>query len=372
MDFELSDERRMLAETAERYLADQYPMARRHKAAAEPSGFDADAWAEMAELGLVAALLPPEAGGLGGMGEDLLVVFERLGRAAVVEPFLAQLLGATALQAVDADTDWEAVAEGRLRLAFAHTEPGTRFESAHVATRAVPTETGWRLTGRKTVVLNGDSADRILVSARIGGDDTDADGIGLFLVDGTNLERRGYGTVEGGQAADLTLADTAAQALGAPGEALPAIEATLARGALAVSAEALGLMEVCKDTTLDYLKTRSQFGRPIGAFQALQHRMVDMLLEIEQARSAVMLAAGLADSPSPEATRALHAAKHLVGRTGRLVAEEAIQLHGGIAMTWEYDLPHYAKRLVMIDHLFGDTDHHLERFIAMAGAEGVT
>ncbi|MEM9147497.1 MAG: acyl-CoA dehydrogenase [Pseudomonadota bacterium] len=370
MDFELSDERRMLAETAERYLAAEYPMARRHKAAAEPAGFDRAAWEEMAELGLVAALLPPEAGGLGGRGEDLLVVFERLGRAAVVEPFLAQLLGATAIRETGAAADWEPIAEGRRRLAFAHSEPGGRFETAHVTTRAVAEGEAWHLTGAKTVALNADAADAIVVSARLDGAAQDPDGLGLFLVEGTapGLTRRGYGTVEGGQAADLTLTQAPAQPLGRPGQALPVIETVLARGALAVSAEALGLMEVCKDTTLEYLKTRSQFGRPIGAFQALQHRMVDMLLEIEQARSAVMLAAGLADSPGPDAARALHAAKHLVGRVGRQVAEEAIQLHGGIAMTWEYDLPHFAKRLVMIDHLFGDTDHHLERFLSLEGA----
>ncbi|MEL6481286.1 MAG: acyl-CoA dehydrogenase, partial [Pseudomonadota bacterium] len=225
-------------------------------------------------------------------------------------------------------------------------------------------------TGHKAVVLNGDVAAHLVVSARVAGAVEDEDGIALFLVDAdaTGLERRAYGMVEGGRAAEVTLEATPARLLVGPGEGFAILEETLARGALALSAEAVGLMDVCKEMTLDYLKGRTQFGRPIATFQALQHRMVDLWLEVEQARSAVMYAAAMLDGPREGRERAVAAAKHLAGRVGRLVAEESIQLHGGIAMTWEYALPHFAKRLVMIDHMLGDTDHHARRFMAFGGA----
>ncbi|MEM8759241.1 MAG: acyl-CoA dehydrogenase [Pseudomonadota bacterium] len=370
MDFELSDERRMLAETAERWLREQYPLKRRQAAAAMPEGFDRAVWAELAELGLVGALFPPEAGGFGGTGEDLMVVFDAIGRGLVVEPFLATgVLGAWPLVAAGEPAILEQAVEGKRLIAFAHTEPGGRYRPAHVATRAQGEGEVWRLTGEKAVVLNGDSADLLVVSARVAADTEDEHGIGLFLVDAgaEGLSRRSYGTVEGGRAAEVVLEGVRARPLGAPGEAFPVIEETLARGAVALSAEAVAIMDVCKEATLDYLKTRTQFGRPIGAFQVLQHRMVDLYLEVEQARSALLLAAAMLGAPRVARERAVSAAKHLAGRVGRLVAEEAIQLHGGIAMTWEYDLPHYAKRLVMIDHLLGDTDHHARRFMGFGG-----
>ncbi|MEM6357092.1 MAG: acyl-CoA dehydrogenase [Pseudomonadota bacterium] len=371
MDFELSEERRMLADTATRWLREQYPLERRMKAAEAPEGFDRAAWSDMADLGLVGALLPPEAGGFGGTGEDLMVVFDALGRGLSVEPFLASaVLGAWPLHRAGEAALLEDVAEGKTLLALAHGEPGARYRAARVVTRAEEGPDGWRLTGHKAVVLNGDAADHLMVSARIVGDVEDEEGIALFLVDAdaSGLERRAYGTVEGGRAADLMLEATPARPLIGPDKGFAVLEETLARGALALSAEAIGLMDVCKDMTLDYLKGRTQFGRAIGSFQALQHRMVDLCLEIEQARSAVMYGAAMLDGPREGRERTVAAAKHLAGRVGRLVAEESIQLHGGIAMTWEYALPHYAKRLVMIDHLLGDTDHHARRFMAFGGA----
>jgi alkylation response protein AidB-like acyl-CoA dehydrogenase len=262
------------------------------------------------------------------------------------------------------------VIAGTRTLALAHGEPDSRYALSRVATVAAPVGDGWRLTGVKSVALNADSADLLVVSARVSGAVDAADGVGLFLVDAAaqGVARRGYGGVEGSRAAEVTLSDAPAAALGEPGRAFPVLEETLARGALALSAEAVGVMEVCKDMTLDYLKSRKQFGRAIGSFQALQHRMVDMVIEIEMARSAVMLAAGTLEGDRLTRERNVAAAKHLAGRVGRLVAEESIQLHGGIAMTWDYALPHYAKRLVMIDHLLGDTDTQLERFIALGAA----
>ncbi|MCL5775945.1 acyl-CoA dehydrogenase [Limibaculum sp. FT325] len=371
MDFTLSEERRMLADTAARFLADRYDIATRHRAAAAPEGFDRKLWAEMADLGLIGALVPPEAGGFGGAGEDVALVFEHLGRALVVEPFLASgILGLWPLVRAGESDLVEAVIAGRTLVALAHGEPESRYAVHEVATRANEGD-GWRLTGRKSVVINGDSADLLVVSARVSGDLDAPEGLALFLVDpaAPGVTRRGYGTVEGGRAAEITLDSAPARPLGEPGQAFALIEEAIGRGTLALAAEAVGLMEVCKDTTLDYLKTRKQFGKPLGAFQALQHRMVEMVLEIEQARSAVMLAAGTHQADRLTRERNVAAAKHLTGRVGRRVAEEAIQLHGGIAMTWEYPMSHYAKRLVMLDHLLGDTDHHLDRFIRL-GREG--
>ena len=375
MDFGLSDDRRMVRDTVERFVRERYPIETRHAHAALDGGFNRATWAEFAELGLIGALLPEDAGGFGGAGEDILVVMEALGRGLVVEPFLATaVLGATPIVLTGTQAQravLEDVAAGGTLLAFAHGEPESRYALAGVATTAERAGSNWVLRGQKAVVLNGDTADRLVVSARTGGAPGDAAGLALFLIDvaADGVDRRGYATVDGGRAAEIALdgvevGDDAA--LGTPGDAYPVIERTIGRGVLALCAEALGLMEVCRDVTLDYLKTRKQFGRELGAFQALQHRMVDLCLEIEQARSATMLAAARLEGQGKERERALSAAKNLIGRAGRLVAEESIQLHGGIGMTWEYALPHFAKRLVMIDHQLGDADFHLERFIAYA------
>ena len=366
MDFNLSNERQMLKDTAERFIRERYPLATRHEAVGRDIGFSRQMWAEFAELGLIGALLPPEAGGLGGTGEDIALVFEALGRGLVVEPFLATgVLGIWPLiEAGDTETPAQVI-EGRRLLAFAHGESGGRYGPSHVRTRAVQGGDGWQVTGAKAVVLNGCAADRLIVSARVSGEVADEAGLALFGIDphAEGVALRSYSTIDEGTAAEIALGDVAATPIGTPGEAYPVIERTLGRGVLALSAEALGAMEVARDLTLDYLRTRVQFGQPIGANQALQHRMVDLMLEIEQLRSAVMLAASSLGAARPARERALSAAKHLAGRVGRLVAEEAIQMHGGIGMTWEAAVAHYAKRIVMIDHLLGDTDHHLERFI---------
>lgn len=368
MDFSLSEDQRLLKDTVDRLVRERYPFAARQQAAASEEGFSREAWAAFAELGLLAVPVPEAHGGLGGGGIELMVVAEAFGRGLVVEPYLATVVLGGALVELAGSTAQQAellprIAAGETLLAFAHGEPQGRYELAHVATRAE----GGRITGRKSVVLNGDSADTLIVSARAAGDPTDADGIGLYLVPrgAAGLTVRGNATIDGGRSAEIVLDGVAAEPLGEPGRAYPAIEAAVARGIAFLAAEAVGAMEVACDTTLDYLKTRTQFGRAIGSFQALQHRMVDMRTELEQSRSMAILAAARLDAGRLERERAVSAAKVTVGRAGRHVAEEAIQLHGGIAMTWEYSLSHYAKRLVMIDHLLGDVDHHLERFAAL-------
>lgn len=356
MNFDLTEERQMVQDTLRRYLRDKYTTQVRNAILDSEAGMSADIWAELAELGILGALFTQAQGGFGGAGFDIAVVFEELGRAGVVEPVLdSALLGGRLLAAAGKVDMVEQVIAGTLHLAVAHGEPGGRYDVDHIHTIA----DGSRLVGRKAVVMNAEAADHMIVSAR------DGDAVALYLVarDATGLDVQGYPLLAGGRAAEVTLDNTPAQPLGL---GLEAYRAASDLALVAICAETLGAMQTATQLTKDYLMTRKQFGRPIGTFQALAHRMADLLIELEQARSAVINAAGYLDAP--ESDLHLSATKNLMGRIGRLVAEEAIQLHGGIAMTQEYELAHIAKRIVMADHRFGDTDFHLERFIALSAA----
>jgi alkylation response protein AidB-like acyl-CoA dehydrogenase len=373
MNFEHTEERRMLADTLNRYVAEQYGFETRDRIAKSPRGYSPEQWQQFAELGVIGALFSEADGGFGGAAFDVAVVFEALGRGLVVEPFLGTLLAGSAIAHAGTETQKALLAEiiGGAKLAiFAHGEPEARYELARVQTRARRSDQGWVLDGAKAVVQHGEHADVFVVSARTSGAVDDETGISLFLVpaDAAGVSRRGYPTIDGGRAAELTLKGVAVDAnalLGEVGAGYVALEKAVGTGILALCAEALGAMDVAKEATLEYLRTRRQFGVPIGSFQALQHRMADMLLEIEQARSAVINAAAALAAERATRERALSAAKVTIGRIGTLVAEESIQMHGGIGMTWELPLAHYAKRLVMIDHQLGDEDHHLARYIAL-------
>ena len=377
MDFNLTEERQMLQDTLRRYLADKYTTKARNEILDSDAGMSATIWAELADLGVIGALFTEDQGGFGGAGFDITTVFEELGRAGVVEPFLDTAVLGGRLIAALGDADQQALLEqvigGTLHLAFAHGEPTSRYDLSRVETTAVQNGDEIVLNGRKAVVINAEAAGVLIVSARESGAADDAGGISLFLVpaDSAGMALRGYPMLAGGRAAEVTLDNLrlpASARLGAAGEAFPAIAAAAAAASVALSAEALGAMETATELTRGYLMTRQQFGRPIGTFQALQHRFSDLLIELEQARSAVINAAGhLADDPLSR-DRHIAAARNLIGRAGRLVAEEAIQMHGGIAMTQEYELAHIAKRIVMTDHRFGDTDYHLERFIELSAA----
>ncbi|MDN8000792.1 acyl-CoA dehydrogenase family protein [Burkholderia multivorans] len=376
MDFQHTEDRRMLADTLNRFIAEQYPFAVRDRIAQSADGFDRAMWRRFAELGAVGALFPEADGGFGGAGFDIAVVFECLGRGLVVEPFLGTLLAGRALSLAGGDAHramLAALIDGSASAAFAHDEPGSHYELTTVRTRAERTGDGWVLTGAKGVVDQAAQATFFVVSARVAGRDDDAAGIGLFVVpaNAAGVSLRDYRKIDGGRAAEVRFERVALPADAALGDhdgeqGAALLERVLGYGLLALSAEALGAMDVAKAHTLDYLRTRKQFGMPIGSFQALQHRMADLLLEVEQARSAVINAAAQLDAPRDVRERALAAAKYTIGRIGTLVAEESIQLHGGIGMTWELPLSHYAKRLVMIDHQLGDEDHHLARYIALS------
>ncbi len=370
MDFKLTEEQQMLQETAARLVRDAYTFDKREKFSASETGFSPEFWQQMGELGLTAIPFPEELGGFGGTGVENMLIMQELGRGITLEPYMESVILAGGLitqLGSDAQKDelLGAIASGELQAAVALDEPSSHYLLNDVQTTAKQDGSNWTLSGRKAVVIGGHTAGKILVSARTAGDVRDEKGISLFIVDpnGAGVSRRDYATVDGRKGCELFLDNAQGELLGEAGEAFAAITYQAGRGMAALCAEAIGAMEVACDVTLDYLKQRKQFGVPIGKFQALQHRMVDMRTELEQATSMTILAACVAsEEDSIERTRTLTAAKFLVNRSARKVAEEAIQLHGGIAMTWEYSLAHYAKRLVMISHQLGDDDHHLEAY----------
>ncbi len=373
MDFNLNDEQRMLQETVTRLVSTEYDIETRHKYSDSPEGFSREVWGKFAEMGLLGVPFGEDFGGFGGGGVELMVIMEAFGRGLVVEPYLATVvLGGTLIDKAGTEEQRQQylprIVEGDLLLAFAHGEPNSRYTLSQVETRAEKSGNGYKLNGHKSVVFNGDSADLLIVSARVAGGANDEDGIGLFLVDpkSAGVRVRGYKTVDGGRAAEVYLDNVEVGAdavLGEAGKAFPAIQEAAGRGITALCAEAVGIMDVQCNMTLDYIKQRKQFGVPIGSFQVLQHRMVDLYMRLEEARSMAILAACNDQLEDPqERQRVLSAAKLLIGQYGRFIAEQSIQMHGGIGMTWEYAGSHYAKRLVMIDHVLGDVDYHLQRY----------
>lgn len=352
MDFTPTDDRRMIADSFRRFLADTFPAEHRNKIAYEGACHDADAWAGLAELGILGALVTEDQGGFGGAGFDISTVFEEAGRALCPEPLLANLLALRLYAAFGQSERVEAIIAGAEKAAFAFDETDAFGDITQITTTA----SGDTLTGRKTVVYGGQAADWILVAAK-----SASGAIGVYEVKATDAEILSYPMIDGGGAAEVILDKTATTCLAE--DALDAIEAALDAGRLALCAEAVGAMDVMKDMTRDYLMQRQQFGRPIALFQALQHRLVDFSIEIEQARSIVIHAASKLETD--ERALAVAKAKNLIGRAGKLVAEECVQMHGGIGMTWEYAGSHYAKRLIMIDHQLGDTQDQLHKVMAL-------
>jgi pimeloyl-CoA dehydrogenase small subunit len=383
MDFDLTDEQRLLKDSVDRLIADHYQFEQRKKYLTEPDGWSRSAWKQYAELGLLGLPFAEQFGGFGGGPVETMIVMEAFGRGLVLEPYFATvILSGGLLRRAGSPAQQQAlipeIAQGKLKLAFAHVERQSRYNLADVATTARKDGTGWVLDGAKSIVQHGDCADRIVVTARVSGARADRTGVGLFLVDpsAAGVTRRGYPTQDGLRAAELTLSGVrvgAGDMLGQEGAALPAIEHVVDEAMAALCAEAVGAMQVMHETTLEYLKTRQQFGRPIGQFQVLQHRSVDMLVALEQARSMAMFAAVMAaEEDATERRRSMAAAKVQIGRSGRHIGQEAIQLHGGIGMTMEYKVGHYFKRMTMIDMLFGDADAHLASLAQLGGLFGNT
>jgi pimeloyl-CoA dehydrogenase small subunit len=368
MDFDLNDDQRLLKDSVDRLIADRYAFEQRKKYAREPDGWSQELWAQYAELGLLGLPFAEEHGGFGGGPVETMIVMEAFGRGLILEPYLATVtLGGGLVRRAGSAAQQAAllpeIAAGKLKLAFGHVERSSRYNLADVGVTARRNGAGWVLDGEKSVVLHGDCADKFLVTARTGGGRRDRHGIGVFLVDGKaqGVSRRPYPTQDGSRAAEIAFAGARAEdVLGDPAGGLPVAELVVDEAIAALCSEAVGVMAVMHETTVDYMKTRKQFGRAIGEFQVLQHRAVDMFVALEQARSMAMYATVMSDTAdAAERRRAMSAAKFQIGRSGKHIGQEAVQLHGGIAMTMEYKVGHYFKRMTMIDMLFGDADRHL-------------
>ncbi|MEX2473893.1 acyl-CoA dehydrogenase family protein [Marinobacter sp.] len=379
MDFRLNEEQQMLQDTVARLVRGEYSFEKRLEFSETELGFSADFWRQLSELGLTAVPFSEELGGFGGGGVEVQSVMTELGRGLCLEPYLQSvILGGGLIGQAGNDSQKEqwlaGIASGELKAAAALQEPQSFYNLNDVETRAEKSGDGYVLNGRKAVVTGGHCADLIIVSARTSGDSRDASGLSLFALspDTAGVDRRSYPTIDGSKGCDITLNNVQVGAdalLGTEGQAAEVIEYQAGRAVAGLCAEAVGVMEMTNELTLDYLKQRKQFGVPIGKFQVLQHRMVDMMSELEQARSMAILAASVADSEqNDERRRVLAAAKNVIGRAGQFISESGIQMHGGIGMTWEYNFAHYAKRLIAINHQLGDDDFHLERYASLLQA----
>jgi alkylation response protein AidB-like acyl-CoA dehydrogenase len=369
MNFSFTEEQVQLRDALRRVLAENYSFERRRASVRTAQACDPAVWRQFAELGILGLVIPEPLGGIGGDMVDAMVVMEELGRALVVEPFLSTaLVGASILARAGHASHQRllpAVAAGEIRLAFAHCERDSRWRPDAVATRAVRESGQWILDGHKAMVPDGAGAHHIVVSARA------AAGISLFLVPGTSerMTRAAFATHDGSGVAEITIDRVRLPAdalIGTEGGGLPLIEAASDVAIAGLCAEAVGAMDALVAMTLEYVKTRRQFGVPIGSFQALQHRLADMLLHVELARSLTCLVSTrLAAGDELARRRAVSAAKFLVGRSARLVGQEAVQMHGGMGVSDEVAASHYFKRLTLINASFGDMEHHLERFGSM-------
>jgi alkylation response protein AidB-like acyl-CoA dehydrogenase len=373
MDFEYSDEQKLLSETLRKFLNTGYGFDARAKILAGPGGYSEDVWAVLAEMGILGVPFDAAHGGFGGTTVDMMVVMEAFGEFLVVEPYLATVGLGGRFVARGGSREQQArilpaLIQGKLKMAFAQTEAGARYDLRHVATRAVKAGDGWRLDGDKRVVLHGGAADLLVVSARTAGGERHAEGISLFLVERTapGVHVGEYRTLDNLRVADVRLSGVSVGAdalLGREGGGFALVEEVVDYATALVCAEAVGAIKYAHDATLDYLKTRRQFGVPIGSFQALQHRMVDILISYEQAKSIACLACVKADAgDAAERRRAISAAKIKIADACRHVSQEAVQLHGGMGMTEELKISHTFRRLTSVAQAFGDADHHLERF----------
>lgn len=377
MNFEFSQEQQMLKDSVARFVQDEYGFEARNKVVANEAGFSQDNWNKFAELGWLSIPFSEELGGFGGGPVDIMMVMEEFGRGLVAEPFVATVLmfGGLLNTCNDDELKEELIAkiiEGQLQGAVAFAEPQSRFELADVTTTAVANDSGFILNGRKSLVLNAMSADKLIVSARVTGEQFDEGGIGLFILDASaaGVERTSLRLMDGQVVATIDFDDAQAQPICEVGDGLALLKTMSETVMIAQSAEAVGIMQKLNATTIEYVKTRKQFGVAIGSFQALQHRMVDMFAACEQAKSMIYRAVCIAEDGRAdfEVTKNIAALKVKAGQAGRLIGSEAMQLHGGMGMTDELDVGHFAKRLMMLNMSFGDMDYHQQRFIEMSKA----
>ncbi|HEY1962064.1 MAG TPA: acyl-CoA dehydrogenase family protein [Rhizomicrobium sp.] len=375
MDFSFTEEQTLLRDTVARFLADNYDFETFKRVSRGEPGWRPQMWKQLAELGLLGASLPEDFGGLGGGPLETMVVLEEFGKALVVEPYVATVvIGGGLLRHAGSDAqkhEWlPKIAGGETVMAFAFAEPQGRYNLADLTTTAKKNGSGYVLNGHKGVVLGGPWADTLTVTARTSGAQRDPGGVSVFLVDkkSQGLSTRDYLTVDGLHASEITFENVAVPAsnlIGTEGDALPLIEQAVDEAIAAHSAEAVGAMKVLLDATVEYSKTRKQFGVPIGKFQVLQHRMVDMFINYEQSVSITLMATLKLHESATERKKAASAAKVQIGRAGRFVGQQAVQIHGGMGMTDELNVGHYFKRLTMLDTLYGNVDHHLKRHMSL-------
>ncbi len=379
MNFDFSEEQVMIKDSVARFVRDEYDFDTRRNIIHSEEGISRDFWSMFAELGWLSVPFAEEYGGFGGSVEDLVAVMEELGKGIVVEPYVSTVVIFGGLLSAASNEDLKSayipkIIEGSCLGSFAFLERQSRFEMADVATNAIVCDAGYKINGEKTVVINAGTADSLIVSARTSGEQFDRDGVSLFMVDATTagVSINSYKTMDGQSAATISFKDVvvpASHLLGAVGQGMEIVDKVMPQILLALSAEALGIMATLNALTVDYTKTRQQFGTPISSFQALQHRMVDTFMACEQTKS--LLYRGLCDAnkivvdPSVDASelqKSVHALKATVAKYGKLIGEEAIQIHGGIGMTDELNVGHFVKRLMTINVAFGDADFHQKKF----------
>ncbi|RJF74036.1 pimeloyl-CoA dehydrogenase small subunit [Rhodopseudomonas palustris] len=370
MDFDLSEEQRLLKDSVEGLLKSSYDFDSRKKYAKEKDGWSRDVWSKFAEQGLLGLPFAEEDGGFGAGAVETMIVMEALGHSLVLEPYLPTVIVAGGFLRRAGSPEQKAahlpgIIDGSKTFAFAQLEKNSRWDLGDVTTTAKKKGDGWVIDGEKFVVLNGEAADTLVVTARTAGGQRDRSGVGVFLVpaDAKGVSRKGYPTQDGFRAADITFTGVevgADAAIGDPANGLPLIEAVVDDARTALCAEAVGAMDESLTTTVEYIKTRKQFGVPIGSFQVLQHRAADMFVATEQARSMAMLATMAAEfDDAKDRANSISAAKVQIGKSAKFVGQQSIQLHGGIGMTMEAKIGHYFKRLTMIEQTFGDTEYHL-------------
>ncbi len=375
MNFELSEEQKMIQQSVERFVQENYDLTNRMKISSEDPGYSQDYWTAMAELGWLGLAFSEEDGGFGGNQIDTLVLMEQFGKGLVLEPFLANIvLGGGAIKRGGTPAIKESVLpnliEGNLQLTLAYAEEQSRFDIEDVATAAREDGNNFIINGKKSMVLNAESADKIVVVTRTSGSQVDEDGISLFLVDATSkgVERENFPTVDGLRASEITFTDVEVSSdnlIGEKDKGFSILQAVVNDAILALSAEAVGAMEVLYKDTVEYTQQREQFDHPLSDFQVLQHRMVDMFMEYEQCKSLLLRATMETVQDPILAQRTVHALKHLIGKSGIFVGESAVQLHGGMGVTEELRIGHFFKRLLVIDSQFGNSDFHLDKFTSL-------
>ena len=375
MDFTFNEEQTLIQDQVDQFVQKEYDWETRQSLSNSELGFGEDNWKKFADLGWLGISVSEDSGGFGGSAIESMLIMEAFGKGLVVEPFLETIIMAGGMIDDNGSDEQkssilEPVISGQMHLAIAYAEPQSRFNLADVVTEAKEDGDNYVLNGYKSVVMNGPSADKIIVSARTSGSQFDESGISLFIVDSNaeGLNKTNYKTVDGRRASDLTLENvkvSKSDLIGNPDSGLTILESAIDKAILAISAEAVGAMEVLYKTTVEYCKTREQFGTAIGKFQVLQHRMVDMFMEYEQCKSLLFMATMKHEEGASDAKKAISGLKYQVGKAGKFIGQQAVQLHGGMGVTDELNVGHYFKRLTTVGTIFGNTDYHLKKYTSL-------